>query len=320
MSRFKQIKKQTASALAAVIIGAVSLTPSAVVMMPVANAGQQLGQTDFDDGVGLPWHIVESAPGEMDFEIDNGVYKTTIINPGGASKGGEDRWDCQFRHRGLKIVSGHKYRVQYEITASKSGKYYTKIGNLDGDVEIWHNMSTNDSLIVLANGAAGNKKISAEGPAFDAFKEALYAVCLELAKMLAGDGEGCTALFETKVNGAATKEDARVLAKSVICSSLTKAAIFGHDANWGRILCALGYSGVSFDPDKVDLYIKSDAGRLLLFTNGSAANYSEEIASKILSEKYVTAEVFMNEGNESATAWGCDLTYDYVKINADYRS
>ena len=145
MSRFKQIKKRTASALAAVIIGAVSLTPSAVVMMPVANAGQQLGQTDFDDGVGLPWHIVESAPGEMDFEIDNGVYKTTIINPGGASKGGEDRWDCQFRHRGLKIVSGHKYRVQYEITASKGGKYYTKIGNLDGDVEIWHNMSTNDS-------------------------------------------------------------------------------------------------------------------------------------------------------------------------------
>lgn len=186
--------------------------------------------------------------------------------------------------------------------------------SVDGD------MSTNDSLIVLANGAAGNKKISAEGPAFDSFKEALYAVCLELAKMLAGDGEGCTALFETKVNGAATKEDARVLAKSVICSSLTKAAIFGHDANWGRILCALGYSGVSFDPDKVDLYIKSDAGRLLLFTNGSAANYSEEIASKILSEKYVTAEVFMNEGNESATAWGCDLTYDYVKINADYRS
>ena len=105
-------------------------------------AGEQLGQTNFDEGVGLPWHICESAPGEMDFQIDNGVYQVTIVNPGGASRGGEDRWDCQFRHRGLKIVSGHQYKVSYEITASNSGKYYTKIGNLDGDVEVWHNMST----------------------------------------------------------------------------------------------------------------------------------------------------------------------------------
>lgn len=109
-----------------------------------ACAGEQLGQTNFDDGVGLPWHVCESEPAEMEFEIENGVYKITIVNPGGASRGGEDRWDCQFRHRGLKIVSGHQYRVTYEITASNSGKYYTKIGNLDGDVEVWHNMSTND--------------------------------------------------------------------------------------------------------------------------------------------------------------------------------
>ncbi|MBQ8959756.1 MAG: glycoside hydrolase family 9 protein [Ruminococcus sp.] len=120
-----------------------AMAPAAAVLFPMnAQAGQQLGQTDFDEGVGLPWHICESAPGEMDFEIDNGVYKITIVNPGGASQGGEDRWDCQFRHRGLKIVAGHQYKVSYEITASNSGKYYTKIGNLDGDLELWHNMST----------------------------------------------------------------------------------------------------------------------------------------------------------------------------------
>ena len=130
------------SGFIAAVLAVGSAAPAICPLM--ADAGQQLGQTDFDKGAGLPWHICESAPGEMDFEIDNGVYKITIVNPGGASQGGEDRWDCQFRHRGLKIVSGHQYKASYEITASKSGKYYTKIGNLDGDVEIWHNMSTGD--------------------------------------------------------------------------------------------------------------------------------------------------------------------------------
>ena len=129
------------SALAAVVVAAGAVCPAGMQFAPLnANAGQQLGQTDFENGVGLPWHIVESAPGEMDFKIEKGAYTVTIVNPGGASRGGEDRWDCQFRHRGLKIVSGHKYKVSYEITPSESGKYYTKIGNLDGDVEIWHNM------------------------------------------------------------------------------------------------------------------------------------------------------------------------------------
>ena len=145
MIRARNIKNITVSAVAAAMIAAASFTPAVIGLAPMpADAGQQLGQTNFDSGVGLPWHIVESAPGKMDFEIDDGVYKVTIVNPGGASEGGEDRWDCQFRHRGLKIVSGHKYKVNYEITASKSGKYYTKIGNLDGDVEVWHNMSTNE--------------------------------------------------------------------------------------------------------------------------------------------------------------------------------
>lgn len=141
MSKIKKLRRSTLSALTAAVLASSTALPALCgVSEFTAFAGEQLGQTDFDDGVGLPWHVCESAPGEMEFEIDNGVYQITIVNPGGASQGGEDRWDCQFRHRGLKIVSGHQYKVSYEITASNSGKYYTKIGNLDGDVEIWHNM------------------------------------------------------------------------------------------------------------------------------------------------------------------------------------
>ena len=186
--------------------------------------------------------------------------------------------------------------------------------SVDGDT------STNDTLLVLANGCAGNTEITEKNEDYDTFCAALHAVTESLAKKIARDGEGATALFETKVIHADTKENARVLAKSVITSSLTKAAIFGHDANWGRILCALGYSGVAFDPEAIELYLESSAGRILIFKDGVAADYSEEQATKILSCPEVTAFVDMKMGEESATAWGCDLTYDYVKINADYRS
>ena len=186
--------------------------------------------------------------------------------------------------------------------------------SVDGDT------STNDTLLVMANGMAGNSEINEEGPAYEAFREALHYVNESLAKMMAGDGEGATALIEAKVAGAATKEDARKLGKSVICSSLTKAAIYGHDANWGRILCALGYSGVCFEPEKLELYFESKAGKILIYKDGVGADYSEEEAGRILSEPEVRILVDMKMGEESATAWGCDLTYDYVKINADYRS
>ncbi len=186
--------------------------------------------------------------------------------------------------------------------------------SVDGDT------STNDTLLVMANGMAENPEIKEGTPEYEAFKEALHYVNETLAKMMAGDGEGATALFETKVINAAAKEDARILSKAVICSSLTKAAIYGHDANWGRILCALGYSGVKFDPEKIELYFESRAGKILIYKDAVAADYSEEEAGKILSEPHVTVIVDMKMGNETATAWGCDLTYDYVKINADYRS
>ncbi|MCR1841161.1 bifunctional ornithine acetyltransferase/N-acetylglutamate synthase [Murimonas intestini] len=186
--------------------------------------------------------------------------------------------------------------------------------SVDGDT------STNDTALILANGLAGNDEITEEGEDFDTFLKALNMVNTALAKKMAGDGEGATALFEVKVIGAESKEQAVTLSKSVITSNLTKAAIFGHDANWGRILCAMGYSGAEFDPEKVDLYFESAAGKLKIIENGVSTGYSEELATKILSEKEVTAIADIKMGDACATAWGCDLTFDYVKINADYRS
>ena len=186
--------------------------------------------------------------------------------------------------------------------------------SVDGDT------STNDTLLVLANGMAGNEEIVSKDERYNRFVEALHIVNETLAKKMAGDGEGATALFETRVIHARTKEEARVLSKSVICSSLTKAAIFGHDANWGRILCALGYSGVSFDPENIELFFEGEDKRIQIYKDGTATDYSEEEATKILALPEVRVVVDMKMGDSEARAWGCDLTYDYVKINADYRS
>lgn len=198
---------------------------------------------------------------------------------------------------------------------------------LSADVQDTYNMisvdgdtSTNDTCLLLANGLAQNPEITEKNEDYEAFCRALHFINETLAKKMAGDGEGATALFEVKVIGAETKEQAKILSKSVITSNLTKAAIFGHDANWGRILCAMGYSGVQFDPEKVDLFFQSAAGKMQIIKDGVAVDYSEKEATKILSEPAVTAIADVKMGNATATAWGCDLTYDYVKINADYRS
>lgn len=186
--------------------------------------------------------------------------------------------------------------------------------SVDGDT------STNDTVLLLANGMAGNPEITEKNEDYQKFCEALNYINTTLAKKIAGDGEGATALFEVKIIGAESKEQAVTLSKSVVTSSLTKAAIYGHDANWGRILCAMGYSGAQFDPEKVDLYFESKAGKIQIIENGVAVDYSEEEATKILSEDAVTAIADIKMGDCAATAWGCDLTYDYIKINADYRS
>lgn len=198
---------------------------------------------------------------------------------------------------------------------------------LSSDVEETYNMisvdgdtSTNDTVLLLANQMAGNKEIQKGTKELEIFKEALHEVNTTLAKKIASDGEGATALLEVTVQGAETKQQAKTLAKSVICSNLTKTAIAGHDANWGRILCAMGYAGVEFEPEKTDLFIQSSAGELKLVENGMALDYSEEKATEILSQTEVCVVADIKAGTEKATAWGCDLTHGYIDINADYRS
>lgn len=187
-------------------------------------------------------------------------------------------------------------------------------------ISVDRDTSTNDSLLLLANGLAGNKEITEKNEDYATFCKALNMVTTVLAKKMAADGEGATKLLEAVVTGASTEEEAVLISKSIITSNLVKSAIFGNDSNWGRIMCAMGYSGADFDPDKVDLYIESSEGKLKLAENGLDTGYSEDLATKILSGKEVTVTADLKAGKASATAWGCDLTYDYVKINADYRS
>ena len=186
--------------------------------------------------------------------------------------------------------------------------------SVDGDT------STNDMVTILANGMAGNEPITAEGPAFTAFMEALNSVTLFLCRCIAGDGEGATKLLECRVTGAKTEADAKTIAKSIICSSLTKAAMFGADANWGRVLCAIGYSGAAVDVSRVDVSFASCRGEILVCRNGAGVDFSEEFAKEILLEDSIDIVVTLHDGEAAATAWGCDLTYDYVKINGDYRT
>ena len=185
---------------------------------------------------------------------------------------------------------------------------------VDGDT------STNDSLLILANGLAENEEITEKGEDYQTFLDALFYVCEFLAKKMAADGEGATKLFEAKVVNAKSKEDARTLSRAIVASNLSKAAIYGCDANFGRFLCAMGYSGAQFDQNDVELFFESKEGRLQVFDKGTPIVFDEELAVKIMKADEVTIFVDMHEGDEAATAWGCDLTYDYVKINADYRS
>ena len=186
--------------------------------------------------------------------------------------------------------------------------------SVDGDT------STNDMVVVLANGLAQNKEVTEDDEDFAEFMKALNTINVQLCRMIAGDGEGATKLLECKVDGAKTKETAKTVAKSVITSSLTKAAMFGADANWGRVLCAIGYSGADVDVNKIDVSFESAKGKLDVCKNGAGIEFSEEFAKEVLLEKEIDILVSLNDGDESATAWGCDLTYDYVKINGDYRT
>ncbi len=202
--------------------------------------------------------------------------------------------------------------LQKALSADITGTF--NMLSVDGDT------STNDMVVVLANGAAGNEMITSEGEDFDTFMKALNTVTIHLCRMIAGDGEGATKLLECKVSGADTLDTAKTVAKSVICSSLLKAAMFGADANWGRVLCAIGYSGAPVDVNKVGVSFRSPKGTIEVCRDGAGVDFSEEIAKEILLEREIEILVTLGDGEYSSTAWGCDLTYDYVKINGDYRT
>ena len=196
----------------------------------------------------------------------------------------------------------------------------TDVANTFNMVSVDGDTSTNDMVTILANGLAGNAEITCEGEDFTGFMQALNTVTVHLCRCIAGDGEGATKLLECKVSGAQTEQIAKTVAKSVICSSLTKAAMFGADANWGRVLCAIGYSGAPVDVQKIDVQFVSKAGTILVCQNGAGVGFSEEQAKKILLEQEIEILIDLKSGGFSSTAWGCDLTYDYVKINGDYRT
>lgn len=253
----------------------------------------------------------DTVPKEIAYEVEIGGKKCTI---GGMCKG------SGMIHPNMCTMLGF---ITTDINISK--ELLTEA--LKEDIKDTFNMisvdgdtSTNDTVLLLSNGLSGNDKITEKNDDYYKFVEALHNVNVFLSKKIAGDGEGATALFEAKIVNGSSKEQAVTLAKSVITSSLTKAAIYGHDANWGRILCALGYSSAKINPDTVDIYFESKAGKLKIVENGMATDYSEEKATEILSENYVTAICDMKMGEAEATAWGCDLTHEYVSINADYRS
>ena len=201
-----------------------------------------------------------------------------------------------------------------QVALSSDIKNTFNMVSVDGDT------STNDMVSVLANGQAGNREITAQGEAFDTFMKALNTVTVNLCQKIAGDGEGATKLLECAVSGACDENNAKIIAKSVICSSLVKAAMFGSDANWGRVLCAIGYSGANVDVNRVKVSFKSNKGEIVVCENGAGVDFSEEIAKEILLENEIVINVELGDGDAKATAWGCDLTYDYVKINGDYRT
>ena len=245
----------------------------------------------------------------IEFEIDGikchlgGMAKGSgMIHPNMATTLNFITTDCAISSNLLQEALSEIVKVTYNCLS------------IDGDT------STNDMVSLMANGMADNKEITSHGADFDTFKSALYEVMANLTRMLAKDGEGATKLIECITSGAKDKDTAITVAKSVVCSSLFKAAIFGEDANWGRILCAVGYAQADFDINKVDVDLKSKNGIISVCKNGSGIEFSEEKASEILSADEIYVLINLNDGNESATAWGCDLTYDYVKINGDYRT
>ena len=282
------------------------INKESVLVASTGVIGAQLPMDKIVNGIGMLVPTLEVA-----VELMIGGKKVTI---GGMCKG------SGMIHPNMCTMLGF---ITTDVNISKDLLYEA----LSNDIKDTFNMisvdgdtSTNDTVLLLANGLAENKKITEKNKDYYKFIEALHEVTVTLSKKIAGDGEGATALLEVKMINCESKEQAVTLAKSVVTSSLVKAAIYGHDANWGRILCAMGYSTAKFNPDIVDIYFESKVGKLKIVENGRATDYSEKMATKILSEPEVTTIADVKMGDCEATAWGCDLTHEYVSINADYRS
>ena len=316
-----EIAEQTCSLVAKQL----GISPTDIVVASTGVIGQPLDITPIANGIpalvaGLGDHsdlacegimTTDTRPKEIAFEFTvggktckiGGIAKGSgMIHPNMATMLVFVTTDCAISPKMLQKALSEDVKNSFNMVS------------VDGDT------STNDMVSVLANGMAGNAMIEGEGEDFDTFCKALNAVTVYLCRMIAGDGEGATKLLECKVSGAKTEEIAKTVAKSVICSSLFKAAMFGADANWGRVLCAIGYAGANVDVNKVDVSFRSIKGEITVCQNGAGVPFSEEKAKEILLESEIEVLISLNDGEGQATAWGCDLTYDYVKINGDYRT
>lgn len=317
---------EIAEQMSSLIADALNISADDIVVASTGVIGQPLDITPIKNGIP---ELIKSLDSEHDEAAAEGIMTTDTVRKEVAVEFEVDGKTCHIGGiaKGSGMIHPNMATMLVFITTDCAIAPEMLKKALSSDIADTFNMvsvdgdtSTNDMVTVLANGMAGNKTITSEGADFNEFMKALNTVTVHLCRMIAGDGEGATKLLECSVKGADCILTAKTVAKSVICSSLLKAAMFGADANWGRVLCAIGYSGAQLDVNKVDVAFTSKEGTISVCKNGAGVDFSEEIAKKILLEKEITIEVDLNSGSCAATAWGCDLTYDYVKINGDYRT
>ncbi len=317
---------EIAEGMAALTAQALSIRPEDVVVASTGVIGEPLSLAPIE--AGMP-ELAAGLSADGNQRAAEGIMTTDTVMKEAAVEFTVDGKTCRLggMAKGSGMIHPNMATMLVFITTDAAVSPAMLQKALSTDIQSTFNMvsidgdtSTNDMVVVLANGMAGNAVIDAEGPGFSAFMEALNTVTVALCRMIAGDGEGATKLLECKVTSAADELTAKTVAKSVICSSLLKAAMFGADANWGRVLCAIGYSGADVDVDRIDVSFRSPAGTVAVCQAGAGIPFSEEKAKLVLSEKEIEILVSLNAGDFSATAWGCDLTYGYVKINGDYRT
>ncbi len=317
--------KEIAEQMAALAAGALGIKAEDVIVASTGVIGQELDITPIKEGMS---ELISSL-GDNSDDAAEGIMTTDTVKKDIAVSFTAGGRECRIGGicKGSGMIHPNMATMLIFITTDCAISPCMLQKALSADILDSFNMisvdgdtSTNDMVAVMANGMAGNEEITCEGEDFDAFKAALAAVTVPLCRMIARDGEGASKLLECRVSGAADKETARKVAKSVICSSLTKAAMFGADANWGRVLCAIGYSGADVDVEKIDVSFLSAKGEIAVCKNGSGVDFSEDEAKEILLQDEIDILIDLNSGDFSATAWGCDLTYEYVHINGDYRT